>query len=88
MRLFSRGLAAAGATEAPGSAVCDIFLNNEKRFAFIELRTPMEAANMLALEGLTLRGSQLSLRRPHEFNLLEVRSNISTTEIDFATKLM
>lgn len=72
-QLFARGLAAAGATEAAGCAVSDIFLNSEKHFAFVELRTSVEAANMLALEGISLRGYQFTLRRPHEFKLAEVR---------------
>ena len=73
-QLFARGLSAAGATESPGCAVADIFVNSEKRFAFVELRTAIEAANTLALEGLSLGGYRLSLRRPKEFNLREVRS--------------
>jgi splicing factor U2AF 65 kDa subunit len=72
-QLFARGLAAAGATEAPGCAVSDLFVNHDKHFAFVELRTPREATNMFALEGLSLKGYQLSFRRPHEFNLLKVR---------------
>lgn len=72
-QLFSRVLSAAGATEAPGSAVLSTFVNSDKHFAFVELRTPTEAANALAFEGLCLHGNQLSMRRPHEFNLLEVR---------------
>lgn len=77
-QLFARGLAAAGASEAPGCAVSDIFVNTDKRFAFVEFRTPTEAANALALEGVSLRGCPLSLRRPHEFSLLEVRFLCST----------
>ena len=73
MDLFNKALMAAACSEAPGAPVIASFINQDKRFAFIELRTAAEASNVLALDGIICQGTPLSLRRPYDYNVLEVR---------------
>jgi hypothetical protein len=48
----------------PGPCVTACFINNQKRFAFVELRSMEEAANALGLSGLRLNGRPLQVRPP------------------------
>lgn len=35
-----------------GDAVVNVYINQEKRFAFVEMRTVEEASNAMALDGI------------------------------------
>ena len=37
---------------AAGDAVVNVYINQEKRFAFVEMRTVEEASNAMALDGI------------------------------------
>ncbi|CAM6002499.1 unnamed protein product [Sphagnum balticum] len=68
---FSRSYSAAHPRSQP-ECVTGIYLNLEKKFAFIEWRTPEEATIALnTLDGLTLRGQQLKLRRPTDYDPIQ-----------------
>lgn len=45
-----------------------VYLNLDKRFAFIELRTMSEAAAALQMDGVLFRGMSLRMRRPNDYN--------------------
>lgn len=45
----------------PDAAVTAAFINQQKRFAFVELRSCEEAANALALNGVRLDGRPLQV---------------------------
>jgi hypothetical protein len=50
---FSKVMAAVGGnTAGPGDAVVNVYINQEKRFAFVEMRTVEEASNAMALDGI------------------------------------
>jgi splicing factor U2AF subunit len=50
---FSQVMAAVGAnTAGPGDAVVNVYINQEKKFAFVEMRTVEEASNAMALDGI------------------------------------
>lgn len=36
-----------------GDAVVNVYINHEKKFAFVEMRTVEEASNAMALDGIT-----------------------------------
>ena len=36
----------------PGDAVVNVYINHEKKFAFVEMRTVEEASNAMALDGI------------------------------------
>lgn len=66
---FSNALAAVGGTTAgPGPCVVNVYINAEKRFAFIELRTVEEASNAMALDGIMFEGATVRIRRPADYN--------------------
>ena len=73
MHLFNQAMMAAGCTTSPGPPVVSSYVNPEHRFAFVELRTIAEAANLFVFDGLQCRGVALSVRRPNEYNFAEVR---------------
>lgn len=65
---FNRALIAAKGTEMEGDPVISVYMNLEKRFAFIETRTVAEAAAGLMLDGIKFREVCLRVRRPNDFN--------------------
>ena len=68
---FSRSYSAAH-PRSQAECVTGIYLNLEKKFAFIEWRTPEEATIALnTLDGLTFRGQQLKLRRPTDYDPIQ-----------------
>ncbi|KAK6932547.1 RNA recognition motif domain [Dillenia turbinata] len=63
---FSRVMAAIGGNSAgPGDAVVNVYINYEKKFAFVEMRTVEEASNAMALDGI---GVSVRVRRPTDYN--------------------
>ncbi|XP_038690970.1 splicing factor U2af large subunit A-like isoform X2 [Tripterygium wilfordii] len=66
---FSRVMAAIGGNSAgPGDAVVNVYINNEKKFAFVEMRTVEEASNAMALDGIVFEGVAVRVRRPSDYN--------------------
>ncbi|PRW56919.1 splicing factor U2af large subunit A-like isoform X1 [Chlorella sorokiniana] len=66
---FSNALAAVGGTTAgPGLSVVNVYLNYEKKFAFVEFRTVEEASNAMALDGIMFEGGPVRIRRPADYN--------------------
>ncbi|KAL6767440.1 hypothetical protein ACKKBF_B35235 [Auxenochlorella protothecoides x Auxenochlorella symbiontica] len=65
---FSNALAAVGGTVAgPGSCVVNVYINFEKKFAFVELRTVEETSNAMALDGIMYEGVTVRIRRPADY---------------------
>lgn len=66
---FSNALAAVGGTTAgPGPCVVNVYINQEKKFAFVEMRTVEEASNAMALDGIMFEGVTVRIRRPADYN--------------------
>ncbi|KAK9836998.1 hypothetical protein WJX81_005606 [Elliptochloris bilobata] len=66
---FSNALAAIGGTTAgPGPGVVNVYINYEKKFAFVEFRTVEETSNAMALDGIMFEGVSVRVRRPNDYN--------------------
>ncbi|KAK4858215.1 hypothetical protein QYF36_012868 [Acer negundo] len=66
---FSHVMAAIGGNAAgPGDAVVNVYINHEKKFAFVEMRTVEEASNAMALDGIIFEGVAVRVRRPTDYN--------------------
>lgn len=66
---FSQVMAAIGGnTAGPGDAVVNVYINHEKKFAFVEMRTVEEASNAMALDGIVFEGLAVRVRRPSDYN--------------------
>ncbi|KAG2437292.1 hypothetical protein HXX76_005950 [Chlamydomonas incerta] len=66
---FSHALAAIGGnTAGPGNAVVNVYINREKNFAFVELRTVEETSNSMSLDGIMFEGVSVRVRRPNDYN--------------------
>lgn len=66
---FSWVMAAIGGnTAGPGDAVVNVYINHEKKFAFVEMRTVEEASNAMALDGIIFEGVPVRVRRPSDYN--------------------
>ncbi|KAM1685443.1 hypothetical protein ACFXTN_033387 [Malus domestica] len=82
---FSQVMAAIGGNSVgPGDAVVNVYINHEKKFAFVEMRTVEEASNAMALDGIifeawegvtgkvllkkNVRGVAVRVRRPTDYN--------------------
>ncbi|DBA82258.1 hypothetical protein WJX79_009108 [Trebouxia sp. C0005] len=66
---FSNALAAVGGTTAgPGPCVINVYINYERKFAFVELRTVEETSNAMALDGIMFEGVSVRVRRPNDYN--------------------
>ncbi|KAK3018851.1 hypothetical protein RJ639_004416 [Escallonia herrerae] len=66
---FSNIMTAIGGNSAgPGDAVVNVYINHEKKFAFVEMRTVEEASNAMALDGIMFEGVSVRVRRPTDYN--------------------
>lgn len=66
---FNRALVAAHGSESGDEPVISVYINLDKRFAFIETRTVREAAAGLMLDGVKFREMFLRVRRPNDFHV-------------------
>ncbi|KAJ7952975.1 U2 snRNP auxiliary factor large subunit [Quillaja saponaria] len=57
-----------GNTAGPGDAVVNVYINHEKKFAFVEMRSVEEASNAMALDGIIFEGAPVKVRRPSDYN--------------------
>ncbi|EPS64699.1 hypothetical protein M569_10077, partial [Genlisea aurea] len=57
-----------GNTAGPGDAVVNVYINHEKKFAFVEVRSVEEASNAMALDGIIFEGGPVKVRRPSDYN--------------------
>ena len=46
-----------GNTAGPGDAVLNVYINHDKKFAFVEMRFVEEASNSMALDGIMFEGA-------------------------------
>ncbi|KMS96373.1 hypothetical protein BVRB_9g225830 isoform A [Beta vulgaris subsp. vulgaris] len=46
-----------------GGDVVNVYINHEKKFAFVDMRSVEEASNAMALDGITFE-----VRRPSDYN--------------------
>ncbi|XP_068645441.1 splicing factor U2af large subunit A-like isoform X2 [Aristolochia californica] len=66
---FSRVMSSIGGnTAGPGDSVVNVYINHEKKFAFVEMRTVEEASNAMALDGILFEGVSVRVRRPTDYN--------------------
>ncbi|XP_020579838.1 splicing factor U2af large subunit B-like isoform X2 [Phalaenopsis equestris] len=66
---FSQVMSAIGGnTAGPGDAVVNVYINYEKKFAFVEMRSVEEASNAMALDGIIFEGAPVKVRRPSDYN--------------------
>nr|XP_019709732.1 splicing factor U2af large subunit B isoform X2 [Elaeis guineensis]XP_029123528.1 splicing factor U2af large subunit B isoform X2 [Elaeis guineensis] len=66
---FSHVMTAIGGNAAgPGDAVVNVYINHEKKFAFVEMRSVEEASNAMALDGIIFEGVSVRVRRPTDYN--------------------
>ncbi|GMH24117.1 hypothetical protein Nepgr_025960 [Nepenthes gracilis] len=57
-----------GNTAGPGDAVVNVYINHEKKFAFVEMRSVEEASNAMALDGIIFENTPVKVRRPSDYN--------------------
>ncbi|XP_024024050.1 splicing factor U2af large subunit B isoform X1 [Morus notabilis] len=57
-----------GNSSGSGDAVVNVYINHEKKFAFVEMRTVEEASNAMALDGIIFEGVAVRVRRPTDYN--------------------
>ncbi|CAM8943996.1 unnamed protein product [Rhodiola kirilowii] len=66
---FSHVMSAIGGNSAGvGDAVVNVYINHEKKFAFVEMRTVEEASNAMTLDGIIFEGVSVRVRRPTDYN--------------------
>jgi hypothetical protein len=57
-----------GNAAGPVNAVLNVYINHEKKFAFVEMRSVEEASNVMALNGIMFEGAPVKVRRPTDYN--------------------
>jgi splicing factor U2AF subunit len=67
MEFFNAAMANANVVSSPGSPVLSATINREKAYAFIEFRSAEEASAGMSLDGITLQGNALRVRRPKDY---------------------
>lgn len=51
-----------------GESVVSVYLNLDKKFAFVELVSPEQATTGMGLDGIVMRGQTLRIKRPSDYN--------------------
>lgn len=59
---------AQGNDRKPGDAILSVYINQQRRFAFLEFRSMEEASSSMALDGIIYRGEALKVGRPANYN--------------------
>lgn len=65
---FNQLLATLLPNKPPGDSALGTYVNMNKRFAFVEMRSIEEATFALGLDGVQMDGYALKLRRPQDYN--------------------
>eukprot|EP00871_Galdieria_phlegrea_P000321 jgi/Galph1/128/GphlegSOOS_G4870.1 len=65
---FNSALYLTKGVDVPGDPVQSVYLNLDKRFAFIELNSSAEASAAIQMDGVLFRGMSLRMRRPNDYN--------------------
>ena len=66
---FNQVMAAIGGnTAGPSDDVHNVYINHDKKFAFVEMRSVEEASNAIALDGILFEGAPVKVRRPTDYN--------------------
>ena len=64
---FNQAMIKSHATIQSGLPIMNVYLNLDKRFAFIEIRSVPETMAALRLDGILFRGMSLRMRRPNDY---------------------
>lgn len=59
-----------------GGAVVSVYINRERHFAFVELRTIELTTACMNLDGVSFRGMPLKVRRPNDYNPATVPTEV------------
>lgn len=85
LAFFNQIIEKAAGREFPGGAVASVYLNSERRFAFVELRTIELATACVTLDGIMYNGTSLKIKRPNDYNpTLVPPSGTSTIHLDLS----
>ncbi|XP_046700011.1 U2 small nuclear RNA auxiliary factor 2b isoform X2 [Silurus meridionalis] len=96
MDFFNAQMRLGGLIQAPGNPVLAVQINQDKNFAFLELRSVDETTQAMAFDGIIFQGQSLKIRRPHDYQPLPGMSEnpsvyvpgvVSTVVPDSAHKL-
>ncbi|KAF4080449.1 hypothetical protein AMELA_G00171390 [Ameiurus melas] len=70
MDFFNAQMRLGGLIQAPGNPVLAVQINQDKNFAFLELRSVDETTQAMAFDGIIFQGQSLKIRRPHDYQPL------------------
>ncbi|KAM9434955.1 U2 small nuclear RNA auxiliary factor 2b isoform 1-T1 [Clarias gariepinus] len=70
MDFFNAQMRLGGLVQAPGNPVLAVQINQDKNFAFLELRSVDETTQAMAFDGIIFQGQSLKIRRPHDYQPL------------------
>lgn len=65
---FNNALKRCDKSSRPGDAAISVYINREKKFAFVEFRSMEEATASMSFDGIEFRGQQLKVRRPSDYS--------------------
>ncbi|CAM9784314.1 unnamed protein product [Chrysoparadoxa australica] len=69
---FEDVIARAISAEMAGGAIVSVYLNPERAFAFVELKSVELTSACMALDGILMKDSQLKIRRPSDYTAAAV----------------
>jgi len=67
VEFFNMASQASGISIMPGDPVCDSWISPEGKYGFVEFRSIDECTAALALNGISLQGRQLVIKRPNDY---------------------
>ncbi|KAG5461056.1 MAG: hypothetical protein BJ554DRAFT_6810, partial [Olpidium bornovanus] len=67
MNFFNDAMICNGLAIEPGNPVISVQINQEKNYAFVEFRNPVETTAAVAFDGIQFEGQSLKIRRPKDY---------------------
>ena len=79
---FNATFAAIAVAPSAGDAVLDVYLNVEKRFAFVEFKSVALTNSMTRLDGIRFQGASICVKRPKDYKPHVVSPTVGEVPID------
>lgn len=84
LKQFFNGVFLVCEVHVEGGAVLSVYVNHERKYAFVEFRTIELAEAAMQLDGMTLDGQALKISRPNDFNPAAVPATIPRIHLDLS----
>lgn len=81
---FDRVFKLCDKSSKPGTPVVSVYVNRDKKFAFVEFRSMEEASACMHLDGIEFKGTQIKIRRPSDYDAMNFPQHGTVPMLDLS----